>query len=266
MRILGLDLSITSSGYCIMDVDENNDFKIVGIKLYGFTDTKKWIYDSDDLVITKIPEDYNNHPPHYRSQLIYDIMEDYVDRIDYVAIEDYAYAGKGKIFDLAEFEGGLKNLYYAKKIPIKKFPPMTVKLCVTGHGMADKVMMLMYFKKSELASKVNLHLFDLPDAVSPQEDLIDSICMANVLRCELSYLANEKFPEDAGMKIDNMMASIVLGRKGAKTRPSIEHPLIKFGEFSRVQKKKVSKKVNKDIIVTEKKTRAPKKKMIVPKE
>ena len=179
-----------------------------------------------------------------------------------MAIEDYAFGAKGKVFDLAEFAGGLKNYFYVDKIPTKKFPPMTVKLCVTGSGTADKVMMGMHFKKSLLARFVNSYLFNLPEYDNPQEDLVDAIYMANTLRAELCYIATGVFPSDLGMDLEHSMTAIVKGKPGAKTRPSIEHPMITFGEFTRVKKKKKIKKEPKPVV--EKKKREPKKKLVVP--
>ncbi len=259
MRILGLDLSITSPGFCIMDV--NDDYTIKNISLHGFTHTLKWIYSGENLVIHPLPKNYNNHSPHYRPTLVYDIIFEFVKDIDYVSIEDYAFAGKGKVFDLAEFAGGMKNYFYLRNIPTKKLSPATVKQCATGNGGADKVMIGMAFRQSSLSKLVNPHIFNLPEYDSPQEDLVDSLYMANVLRCELCYGATGKFPSDIGMNLDNSMMAIVTGKKGSDSKPSIEHPIITFGDFSRVQKKKKKKKEPKE--PTTKPARAPKAKLKV---
>lgn len=265
MRILGLDLSITSPGFCIMDVNEDDGYRIRQIDLHGFTKTDKWKFEGDGLIIHQFPKDYNQHPSHYRPTLVYDIVEPYLKEIDYVAIEDYAFGAKGKVFDLAEFAGSMKNYMYDRRIPIKKFPPMTVKLCAAGSGAADKVLMGMSFKASSLSKLVNPYLFMLPEYDNPQEDLVDAIYMANTLRAEICYMATGAFPVDLGMKVDNCATAILLGKKGAKTKPSIEHPLITFGAFSRVKKEKKVKKVA-EIESKVPKKREPKKKLIVLKE
>ena len=254
MRILGLDLSITSPAFCIMDVNE--DFTIKEIFLHGFTKTEKWLYQSEHLKIHKIPSNYNSHPSHYRPYIIYNIVKEYMTGIDYMAIEDYAMGAKGKVFDLAEFAGGMKNFFYMQNIPTKKLPPMSVKMCATGKGNADKVIMGMRFKQSIFPQMVDNHIFNLPEAESPSEDLIDAFYMANVLRAELSYLENGKFPSDLGMFIAESMAAIVTGRKGASTKPTIEHPMIGFGSFSRVKKDKKEPKTKKEpAIMVEKKAK-----------
>jgi len=265
MRILGLDLSITSPGFCVMDV--NDDFTVSKIALYGFTKTQKWPYDGENLKIFQLPKDYDKHPSHYRPKIVYEIIKPYLDNVDYIAIEDYAFAGKGKVFDLAEFAGGMKEIFYNLKIPMKKFPPMTVKLCATKNHMADKIMMGLFFKKTRFANMIDQHIFELPEYESPQEDLIDSLYMANVLRAELSFKENAMFPNDLDMDETACMKSIVLGSATAKTKPSIEHPLITFGDFSRVQKKKIPKKVKKEKVPKEpKKPKEPKTKLVVEKK
>ncbi len=262
MRILGLDLSITSPGFCVMDIDDN--YEIVEINLHGFTKTDKWIFEGEGLIIHKFPSDYDKHPPHYRPFLVYDMVKPYLKDIDYIAVEDYAFGAKGKVFDIAECSGALKNIFYTQNIPMKKFPPMTVKTCATGNGGADKVLMGLAFASSGLKKFVNSFLFDLPEYNNPQEDLIDSIWMANTLRIELCYRDTGKFPENLYMPEANCQSAIISGKKGAKTKPSIEHPIITFGGFSRIKKEKKVKKLKGVEPPVEKKQRKPKKVMEVP--
>lgn len=226
MRILGLDLSITSPGFCIMDIDDN--YEVVEINLHGFTKTDKWVFDGEGLIIHKFPADYDKHPPHYRPFLVYDIVKPYLKDIDYIAVEDYAFGAKGKVFDIAECSGALKNIFYTQNIPMKKFPPMTVKTCATGNGGADKVLMGMAFKQRVPNKLIPEHFFKLKEYSSPASDLIDAFFMANTLRLELSYRIINKFPENTYSSDDGAIRAIVTGKKSAKTRPSIEHDFIKF--------------------------------------
>lgn len=262
MRILGLDLSITSPGFCIMDVDEK--YEIVNIDLHGFTKTDKWVWDGDGLIIHKVPKEYDSHPPHYRPFMIYEIMKPYLKDVDYIAIEDYAFGAKGKVFDIAESSGALKNIFYSMKIPMKKFPPMTVKQCATGSGGADKVMMGLAFSASGLKKFVNSYLFELPEYNNPQEDLIDACYMANTLRIELCYREHGAFPANLYMPEANCTSAILQGKKGAKTKPSIEHPIIEFGEFVRIKKDKKPKKDKKVEPPKPVKAKSPKKVMKIP--
>lgn len=228
MRILGLDLSITSPGFCIMDIDK--DYEVVNIYMHGFTKTDKWVWAGDGLIIHKIPKDYDSHPPHYRPFIIYEIMKPYLKDIDYVAVEDYAFGAKGKVFDIAESSGGLKNIFYTMKIPMKKFPPMTVKQCATGTGCADKVMMGLAFNQKVPKELINSHFYELTEYSSPSSDLVDAFYMANTLRLELSYRNTGVFPKKMFSTIEHSMQSIVIGKKSAKTKPAILHNFIEFGK------------------------------------
>jgi hypothetical protein len=40
-----------------------------------------------------------------------------------MAIEDYAFGASGKVFDIAETIGAIKNQFYTSSIPYKKYPP-----------------------------------------------------------------------------------------------------------------------------------------------
>lgn len=230
MRILGLDLSITSPGFCIMDVNEDDGYRIRQIDLHGFTKTDKWKFEGDGLVIHQFPKDYNQHPSHYRPTLVYNIVEPYLKYIDYVAVEDYAFGAKGKVFDLAEFAGSMKNYMYDRRIPIKKFPPMTVKLCATGSGAADKVLMGMAFNQTVPKELINPHFYELAEYSSPSSDLVDAFYMANTLRLELSYRNTGKFPLDGFSATEHATQAIVTGKKSAKTKPAILHNFIEFGK------------------------------------
>lgn len=245
-----------------MDIDDN--YEIVEINMHGFTKTDKWVFSGEGLMIHKIPKEYDSHPPHYRPFIIYEIVKQYLKDIDYIAVEDYAFKAKGKVFDIAECSGALKNIFYSMKIPMKKFPPMTVKQCATGNGGADKVMMGLAFSASGLSKKVNSYIFELPEYNNPQEDLVDACYMANTLRIELCYRETGKFPDNLYMPEANCLSAIVNGKKGAKTKPSIEHPIIEFGEFVRIKKEKKAKKVKLEVTEPVKKPRAPKKRLEVP--
>jgi Holliday junction resolvasome RuvABC endonuclease subunit len=228
MRILGLDLSITSPGFCIMEVDDN--YEVVKIDLHGFTKTDKWVWEGEGLIIHKIPKDYDSHPPHYRPFMIYEIMKPYLKDIDYIAVEDYAFGAKGRVFDIAESSGALKNIFYSMKIPMKKFPPMTVKQCATGSGSADKVMMGLAFNQRVTDNLINTYFYKLTEYASPASDLVDAFYMANTLRLELSYRNTGMFPKTTFARVEDATCAIVTGKKSSKTKPAILHNFIEFGK------------------------------------
>lgn len=260
MRILGIDGSIRASGFCVMNI--NPDFTIQDFSLYGFTDTIKWRYQSSNLEVLPLPDDYENYPYFYKARLIYDLLKDKIGDIDYMAIEDYSMGSKGLVFNIAEYIGGLKNIFYEKRIPIKLLPPNSVKLFATSNGAADKVLMCMNFKSSIFGKQVNQRLWEFPEYESPQNDIIDGFQMSNLLRCELCYKATGKFPSDIGVNPQGAMEAIVTGKKTAKSQPTIMHPLIIFGQsFKTPKKPKKEKKIKEpkpEKIKKEKKIKEPK--------
>lgn len=260
LRVLGSDISINGSGFCVMNI--NDDFTVRDFSLIGFTKTIKHRYQSSNLKILPLPDDYENYPYFYKSRLIYDLVKEYIGEIDYVAMEDYSMGSKGRVFDIADFTSGMKNIFYQQRIPIKLLPPNSVKSFATANGGADKVLIGMHFRSSPFSKMVDPKLFELPEYESPQADVVDACAMANLLRCELCYKATGKFPSDIGVNPQGAMEAIVTGKKTAKSQPTIMHPLIIFGQsFKTPKKPKKEKKIKEpkpEKIKKEKKIKEPK--------
>ena len=260
MRILGGDISIRGSGFCVMNI--NPDFTVQDFSLYGFTDTIKHRYQSSNLEVLPLPDDYENYPYFHKAKMIYDLVKDKIGEIDYLAMEDYSMGSKGLLFPIGEFCGAMKNIFYEKRIPIKLLPPNSVKLFATSNGAADKILMCMHFKASSFNKMTNQRLWDFPEYVSPMADIVDSFSMANLLRCELCYKATGKFPSDMGVNPQGAMEAIVTGKKTAKSQPTIMHPLIVFGQSFKTPKKpkkeKKTKEPKPEKIKKEKKIKEPK--------
>lgn len=260
MRLVSIDGSINASGFCVMNI--NPDFTIQDFCLYGFTDTIKHRYQSSNLEVLPLPNDYDNYPYFHRSKLIYDLLKDKIGDVDYMAIEDYSMGSKGLVFGIGEWIGGLKNIFYEKRIPIKLLPPNSIKLFATSNGAADKILMCMHFKASRFNKMTNQRLWEFPEYQSPQNDMIDSFWGGNLLRCELCYKATGKFPSDMGVNPQGAMEAIVTGKKTAKSQPTIMHPLIVFGQsFKTPKKPKKEKKIKEpkpEKIKKEKKIKEPK--------
>lgn len=264
LKILGADISINGSGFTVMNI--NDDFTVKDFTLHGFTNTIIHRYKSSKLEVLPLPNDYSNYPYFYKGQLIYDLIKDKFENIDYVSMEDYSMNSKGLVFAIADFTSCIKNIFYRQRTPIKLLPPNSVKSFATSNGGADKVLIGMNFKSSIFAEMCDPHLFELPEYESPSADMIDSFQMANLLRCELCYKATGKFPSDMGVKLQGAMEAIVTGKKTAKSQPTIMHPLIIFGQPFKTPKKpkkpKKEKKIKEPKPVKEKKIRVPKEKKV----
>lgn len=60
------------------------------------------------------------------------------DNIQGIAVEGYAMAGKGRVFDIGELGGVIKLSLRRAKLPAVIVPPKTLKQFAAGNGNADK--------------------------------------------------------------------------------------------------------------------------------
>jgi len=90
---------------------------------------------------------------------------------DEIMFEGYAFAAKGRVFNIAEGCQTLKMLYYKGngKTIISDVPPNTLKKFATGSGRAGKPDMLEAYIKN-----VGIDLYKELGRSKPAEDIIDS--------------------------------------------------------------------------------------------
>ena len=185
MKIAGCDLSISSSGIVIEEIDDN--YNAVSIERHGFTTVKK-VSVCEGIVHYK-SENFNNSYQKY--QFFCDNIFEWCKDCDYIAIEDYAYSmsgASGMIFSLAEFEGNIKLSLFRNGNKLRMYTPNQNKKFFSGRGNADKIGMAEAFIKWP-GLKPNLS--DLPPVTngkkgnSPTSDIIDAFALVEFLRKEL---------------------------------------------------------------------------------
>ena len=119
---IGLDISVTGTGLVVLD---------------------KELYQVAAVCIESKPM-----PDWYqRVNMILDRVKLYmpIDRKVNAAlfVEDYAYAAKGQVFNIAELSGIIKfHIARVWNIPFLKIPPTTLKKFTTGTGTAPKELMM----------------------------------------------------------------------------------------------------------------------------
>ena len=243
IKILGIDQSISSTGFTLLEVDEN--FNIKDWKFLGFSSTKKRLISTNHYMTIKKPDNYENHPYFYKGPMIFEyIYKEYSDYInfvsgvDYFSVEDYAYGAEGNIFDIAEFCGGLENSFYVCGKSFKRYPPRSIKLFATGNGDADKFSMGVQFMKTDIYKETKEGFGDCFESgfTHPYEDIIGSFWMANCFRCELAYRTNKKFPDQMYTSIENAEISI-LKSKNNKSLSTINHSINEFEKYKKPNKK-----------------------------
>lgn len=122
MTILGLDLSLTQSGYCFYDNDKNtHTVGVIKPKMRGIARLSFVRDELRGLLISNKP--------------------------DIVFIEGYAFGAKFKSAQIGELGGVLKTYLFNNEIPFLILPILTIKKFTTGKGNADKELIIKTVKE-----------------------------------------------------------------------------------------------------------------------
>lgn len=126
------------------------------------------------------------------NNLVKPILEKY--QVTKIVIEGYAYAGKGRVFDIAEFTGVLKyliNNHLGFEIKMAIVPPQTLKKYIAENGGAKKEAMSYKIRKK--------YRVEIPD-----EDMTDALGLA-IMYSELGdtilyYISRKKVKKTRAKK------------------------------------------------------------------
>lgn len=200
MKIAGCDLSISSSGIVVEDLED--DFTVKSINYYGFTQKKK--LESENILLYS----NKNFTCDYQKYIwMVDKILEWVKDCEYIAVEDYAmHAGAmGMIFNLAEFEGLVKINCFKEGKNIRLYSINGIKKFFSGFGLSDKIGMKNAFDNTyQFQPNMKPDLSDLPDVVtghgvSPTSDIVDATAICEMLRTELqlrhNVLTKEQLPK-----------------------------------------------------------------------
>jgi Holliday junction resolvasome RuvABC endonuclease subunit len=174
MKLVGIDPSINGTGLCKFTLD--NNFEIIKYDYLGFSTVKK--HESDNIVFFR-KKDFKNDID--QNIFITEHVEKFINGVDYVSMEDYAYDATGMVFNIGEFVGGLKLMIYNKGIPLRMIEPTVIKKFATNKGNCDKVSMVDEYMKNDIL-KIDE---DLPPYKSPKADIVDAYFMTHLLRLEI---------------------------------------------------------------------------------
>ena len=184
----GCDLSITSSGIIVEEVDDKT-LDVLNVIYYGFTNKKK--VEQQNIIYYNNKDFKNDYDKYtFMKNHILEWLKD----TTYVAIEDYAF-GKtgalGQIFSLAEFEGNIKLGLFEQGKNLRFYSINSNKKFFSGYGLSDKIGMRDAFDnwlgiKPDLSS---LPEVDNGKGVGPTSDIIDAFALCECLRMELKLRA-----------------------------------------------------------------------------
>ena len=118
MIYIGIDLSLTSTGICVLK-DKTYEANIIKTKLKGCA---RLIYIKDKI------EDILLSHFHGRDMLI--------------AIEGYSYGSVGKMADIGELGGVVKTMIFDNNFKTIVIPPTSLKKFITGKGNSPKDIMI----------------------------------------------------------------------------------------------------------------------------
>ena len=183
LKIAGCDLSMSGSGICTMELDD--ELNCVSVDWLGFAHVKKNAVD--DHVVYYQREWYRSR--YELTETMIDHILSKVDGCEYAAVEDYAIAACGRLTDIGEFVGQTCYAMWKKGIALKKYVPQHAKICLAGKGNADKVGMYLSYESLTDAIKPDLRGYPVPkskDGVSPTSDIIDAYALCELLRLELA--------------------------------------------------------------------------------
>lgn len=185
MKIAGLDLSISSSGVVIEELDDSS-LEVKNIEYHGFTGKKK--LESADIKYYN-NKSFNNDYSKY--QWICDNIVEWCKDCEYIAVEDYAYGKSGAmglIFNLAEFEGNIKISLFNNGKKLRFYSVNQIKKFWTAFGLSDKISM---YQAYENYTGIKPDLSALPEVdngkgVGPTSDIVDAFAICEYLRTELT--------------------------------------------------------------------------------
>lgn len=177
MKIIGIDLSLTSPACCFFNGDE---FNFEQCTFYYLTSNSK-IAGTYHPITGTLFKEYKSEQERYHniSKWVVDIL--YENNPEHIFIEDYSFSSKGRVFNIAENCGILKYNFWKSGITFTTIPPTVIKKTATGKGNSNKDAMEQTFL-SETGFNVRTHLQLSQSVSNPVSDIIDSyyVCKAGL--------------------------------------------------------------------------------------
>ena len=113
MLIAGIDYSLCGPAICVFNSKETFSFE--SCSFFYLTDKKSLAKTFLSRIHGRMLEEWNHDCERYDS--ISEWAVEMCAGCDQVAVEGYAYAAKGRVFNIAENTGILKYKFYQKSIP-----------------------------------------------------------------------------------------------------------------------------------------------------
>lgn len=180
MKLAGIDYSMTSPSICVFD---GNTWDVKHCKLHYMVKSDKKLYSKGILVGSLYPT-YENDQDRY--QKLGDWSMKAIGDVDTLAIEGYAFGAVGRVFQIAENTGVLKQRMWQARKNYTAFAPSEIKKFATGKGNADKQKMFDAFYEETKIDMFDLLSISNRKNWNPVSDIIDAYYIAKLLHQRLT--------------------------------------------------------------------------------
>ena len=171
--IAGVDYSLTSPAVCISEII-NSSIEFENCKFHYLKQTKSQ-ETFDNFFAYEYPE-YTDDIERFTklANWTIDCIRWYDGRVEHIYLEDYAFAATGRVFNIGENTGILKQHLRTHGFHYTTIPPTVIKKHATGKGNANKELMYETFLTE---TNVDLQSRLTPKSTkiaNPVSDIVDS--------------------------------------------------------------------------------------------
>ena len=172
--VAGIDYSLTSPAICVAKVIDN-EIKFENCKFHFLKQNKSHKSLGEVFFAYEYPE-YTDDIDRFTklAEWVIECIRWFDDRASHVYLEDYAYAATGRVFNIGENTGILKQKLRSSGFRYTTIPPTVIKKEATGKGNANKELMYETFLTE---TNVDLQSQLTPNStkiVNPVSDIVDS--------------------------------------------------------------------------------------------
>jgi hypothetical protein len=200
MTLVGIDYSLTCPAVCVSNTKNFNE-----CFFYFLNNNEKHTGKALNIL-------GDQHDQYLCDQQRYENIASWVMNIlallekeeVFVLIEDYAFAAKGRVFNLAENCGLLKYLLYKEGYKFATIAPSVIKKFATGKGNANKEAMWLAFYESTGVDLISVYGPKSRTLGSPVTDIVDAYYLTQWMHHSLEdKTESEKMNRGTNKKIKN---------------------------------------------------------------
>lgn len=170
MTLIGIDYSLSCPSVCVSNTKNFNE-----CFFYFLHDNQKHTGQALNILGDQHDE-YLSDQQRYENiaSWVLNILTPFNKDEVYILIEDYAFAAKGRVFNLAENCGLLKYMLYKNGYKFSTVAPSVIKKYATGKGNANKEAMWLAFYELTEVDLISVYGPVSRRLTSPVTDIIDS--------------------------------------------------------------------------------------------